>query len=254
MSSAERSPEGHFVSKWLQREPEMAFAELFTPLALRPRFRAWGGLLHELREAAFELSDARVTEAKIGWWAEELLGLAEGRPRHPLTEALVGATAPWSALGRALLSLPETDRRYADTADALAGLRPLAQVVVEVEAALFEARSEPAAARALSVHWLLQRLPRGLEAEDRARIPLHLFARHGFSVPQIGVGEGDALLVDWARELRAALPVSLPGSAGYRRSRARFDAARLERLAAGKGHGEPPALATLWRAWRVARN
>lgn len=232
----------------------MAFAELFAPAPIRPRFRAWGGLLHELREAAFELSDARVIEAKTGWWAEELIGMAEGRPRHPLTEALAGTAAPWSALGRALLHLPESDRRYSDTADALGGLRPVAQIVVEVEAALFGARPEPAAARALSVHWLLQRLPRGLEAEDRARIPLHLFARHGFSAPRIGTGEGDALLVDWARELRAALPVSLRESAGFRRSRARFDAVRLERLAAGKGHGAPPALATLWRAWRVARN
>ena len=54
----------HFVAKWHRREPEMALAEVFCPPEARARFRAWGALVHELREAAFELSDARVTAVK----------------------------------------------------------------------------------------------------------------------------------------------------------------------------------------------
>ena len=84
-------PTAHFVDKWHRREPEMALAEVFCPPERRPVFRAWGALVHELREAAFELSDARVTAVKCQWWAEELLGLAQGRSRHPLTGPLASA-------------------------------------------------------------------------------------------------------------------------------------------------------------------
>ena len=66
----------HFVAKWHRREPEMALAEVFCAPEQRPRFRAWGALVHELREAAFELSDARVTAVKSQWWAEELVSVA----------------------------------------------------------------------------------------------------------------------------------------------------------------------------------
>jgi hypothetical protein len=59
----------HFVAKWHRREPEMALAEVFCAPEQRARFRAWGALVHELREAAFELSDARVTAVKSQWWA-----------------------------------------------------------------------------------------------------------------------------------------------------------------------------------------
>ncbi|MCX7041417.1 MAG: hypothetical protein NT117_01745, partial [Gammaproteobacteria bacterium] len=67
----------HFVGKWLQREPEMVFAEVFCPAADKPAFRAWGALLHELRESLFELSDPGVARIKTAWWAEELIGLGQ---------------------------------------------------------------------------------------------------------------------------------------------------------------------------------
>src|SRR6476659_75647 len=103
MAAAESPALVAFVGKWLAREPEMAIAEVFCPPESKPLYRAWGGLLHELREAAFELSDARVTEVKTAWWAEELMGVGQGRHRHPLTEVLVGHAAPWSEMGRSLL-------------------------------------------------------------------------------------------------------------------------------------------------------
>ena len=253
MTTSDANPEAlaHFVGKWQAREPEMAIAEVFCPPALRPRFQAWGALLHELREARFELSDARVTGVKLGWWAEEMLGLGEGRGRHPATAVLAGTSAPWSALGRALIG-DAPDERPADTAAALAGLLPLARAVVEVEAALFDAAASDEAVRSLAVHWLLQRLPAGLAAEDQARVPMHLFARHGLTAAELAQGQGEALLCDWARELGESLPQ--PRDAAFlRRARARFDDARLRRLAAGRGFSEPPAPATLWRAWRAAR-
>jgi hypothetical protein len=253
MAATESPALAAFVGKWLAREPEMAIAEAFCPPERKPPYRAWGGLLHELREAAFELSDARVTEVKTAWWAEELIGVGQGRHRHPLTEVLVDRVAPWSDLGRSLLELPDAGCRYGNTAEAIDSLMPIARSTIAVESALFATTANDDSARALVVHWLLQRLPHGLASEDQARIPMHLFARHGLSAAQVIAGQGEALLQDWAAELQGQLPAALAGASVFRRGRTRFDRARLQRLADGRGFAEPPALATLWRAWRAAR-
>lgn len=243
----------HFVGKWLQREPEMVFAEIFCPVADKPAFRAWGALLHELRESLFELSDPGVARIKTGWWAEEMIGLGQGRQRHPLGVALLGRDAPWSQLGRALLALEPDSMRAADTAESVAALVPLADSVLQVECRLFPARESAEASRSLAIHWLLQRLPEGLASEDQARIPMHLFARHGITAAELPTVQAQPLLRDWAGELLSALPPVVPGAALLRRSRAGFDRARLSRLAGGKSFGPPSAPSILWRAWRAAR-
>lgn len=260
-----------FVEKWWQREPEMRVADAFCVRADAPlpatdpqnaterlRFKCWGALLGELREALFELHDPGVAAAKRGWWAEELQAIAGGNARHPLGRALAALpqaqAAPWTGMALALVGAGG-DPRQPDTAQALAALHPLAASVVAVENQLFAVgQAGEAPARALAVHWLLQRLPHGLAAEDGARVPMHLLARHGLTLAQLPLA-ADALLRDWAGELGAALP-AVPGGAFPRRARARFDAARLQRLerrGARGGFAEPAALATLWRAWRAAR-
>lgn len=254
MAPEEEAALGHFVAKWQQREPEMQFAEVFCPRADKARFRAWGALLHELRESMFELSDARVSGVKTGWWAEEMIGLGQGRQRHPLTSAMLGVDAPWSALGRALLERDAGDVRAENTGHAVALLLPTATAVIAAESAAFGATESAEAARSLAVHWLLQRLPHGLAAADQARIPMHLFARHGMSAAQLDSGPADALLCDWGRELAAVMPLSVSGTALLRRSRHRFDQALLARLAAGRGFAGVAPPSTLWRAWRAARS
>lgn len=253
MDGKSQDATAHFVGKWLQREPEMVFAEVFCPAADKPAFRAWGALLHELRESLFELSDPGVARIKTAWWAEELIGLGQGRQRHPLGVELLGRDAPWSALGRALMAHDADPLRAANTDDAVAALMPLANAVVQVETGLFSARESAEASRSLAIHWLLQRLPEGLASEDQARIPMHLFARHGVSAADLPTAKAQGLLRDWAGELASALPPVVPGASLVRRARASFDHARLRRLAGGKEFGPPPPPATLWRAWRAAR-
>lgn len=243
----------HFIGKWQAREPEMRLAEVFCPAAMKPRFLAWGALLHELREAVFELSDARVTTVKTLWWAEEMAGMAQGRHRHPLTAALAEAPAPWSALGQAVIEQAHDDRRAANTDEAIGLLLPLASATISVEAALFGAAANEAQVRSLAVHWLLQRLPGGLTAEDQARLPMHLLARHGLTPAQVAAGEGECLLQDWAAELLLNAPASLGQAGLLRQARHRFDRARLLRIAKGRGFTEPPGFSSLWCAWRSAR-
>lgn len=243
----------HFVGKWLQREPEMALAEVFCPVADKPVFRAWGALLHELRESLFELSDPGVARIKTAWWAEEMIGLGQGRQRHPLGAELLGRDAPWSQLGRALMVFEADSLRATNTNEAVAALMPLADAVLQVESRLFSAGESAEASRSLAIHWLLQRLPEGLASEDQARIPMHLLARHAVTSAELPTARAEPLLRDWAGELLLALSPALPGAALLRRSRAGFDQARLRRLASGNRFGPPPPPFTLWRAWRAAR-
>jgi hypothetical protein len=243
-----------FVAKWLQREPEMQFAALFCAPAQRARFDAWGALLHELREARFELREPAVADAKRAWWASELGAIGAGQPRHPLGFALSGTAAPWTGLARALAGSGGDEPRPADLVQSLRQLEPLASAAVAVEAALFDTRETPEAAHALAVHWRLQQLPRGLRDEDIAGLPMSLLARHGLTRAALSERLPDALLRDWAGALGEALPVSLPGAASLRRARARFDKRRLARLArSGRDFDAGPAPALLWMAWRAAR-
>ena len=252
MSAAPDDAIAHFVAKWHRREPEMALAEVFCPPEQRRRFRAWGALVHELREAAFELSDARVTAVKCQWWAEELANLPQGRGRHPISADIASPALPWTRLARALIEQSLVDERPGDLGAALTGVQPLALALGEVEAGLFAAPALSDTA-ALSVHLLLQRLPQGLLAQDQARLPLNLLARHGCTVAQVAQGEGDAVLRDWAAELLAALPPAPPTAPLFRRLRIGFDRVRLARLAAGRGFAPPAAAASVWRGWRIAR-
>lgn len=252
MTATAHEPIAQFVAKWHRREPEMAQAEPFCAPDLRPRFRAWGALLHELREATFELSDPRVSQVKGQWWAEELVGLAGGRGRHPVTGPLAGVAADWAGLAQALLATALDDSRPADVAQALRRLQPLGDALARVEASVFGAEAAPGGDRAIAVHLLLHRLPEGLAADDQALLPMNLLARHGLTAAQVAAGQGEALLRDWGGELLAALPAARHPVL-YRRLRAGFDRARLARLAAGRGFDPPGPFATLWRAWRLAR-
>ncbi|MGL6289898.1 MAG: hypothetical protein ACRC2H_04340 [Silanimonas sp.] len=240
------------------REPLFGAALGFVPAESRALFRAWVGLLSEVRECAFELSDPRVTAVKAGWWAEELDGVARGAARHPLTRALVRHGGPWRGLGDALLTVSVDDAPRSDREAAIAALRPLAEPLAAIEGHLFGARIDvEAQARALAIHWLRTRLERGLDAADRARVPLSQFARHGLRREQLATAAADALRRDWASELRAALPIgSIVGWAYPRIIELHADQRCLQAFSAGRSSSRQRAAAFLdvWHAWRLARN
>ncbi len=257
------------------REPWLDAAQGFVPVAHRTPFRAWAALLSALRECVFELSDPRVTAVKATWWAEELNGVARGAARHPLTRCLRPLGGPWSGLSVPLLELASDLDPAADLAATLQRLAPLANAIVALECHLFPTGAATpgsaaavghdalspadlgAQAQALSVHWLRQRLRQGASSEDRARIPLALFARHGLRREQWAEVEGAALRQDWAGQLHQALPASSAPTWPYlRRLTLEADRRALKKLASGT---EESALSlsgfpALWMAWRAARN
>ncbi|MFC4728875.1 phytoene/squalene synthase family protein [Coralloluteibacterium thermophilus] len=255
MSAAGEQAFAGFVAKWHAREPEMRVGEVFCPPPQRTVFRAWGALQHELREAVFELSDPNVAMAKSGWWAEELLALAQARPRHPVTQALAEAGGvPWAPLAGALIETVQVDARPAGREAAFADVQALAAALADAEAVLFGGAAADADARdAVATHLLAQRLLVGVGSEDRGRIPMHLQARHGLTGAQLAEEGGAPARRDWAGELIEALPARLPQAPLYRRLRAAADRGRLRRAAAGRADAPAHPLAALLRSWRAAR-
>jgi hypothetical protein len=239
-----------FVAKWRAREPEMVWAEVFCPRPLKDRFALWGALLCELRAAAFELSDARLVEAKSAWWAEESLRSAQNAPRHPLTQALAATALPWTSLAAALVAATQTESsRPADREAAFVAVAPLANAVAAMEAALFGDDANDDAARAIAVHLLAERL----RMADTGQVPLSLLARHGVTSAALMEPEGARALRDWAGELSSALPTRIGGAAPFRRTRMAFDGWLLCERAAGRDRRGVPPLSALRLAWRSAR-
>ena len=130
-----------YVAAWLAREPGMELARVFVPAPQRERFTLWGALLHQLDEAAFELSDAAVARTKLAWWGEELAALAAAQARHPLAralaahEALRAIRAPdWHALAHAAIVAGGGEQAPVDVDALLAQGAPYARVTARIEA------------------------------------------------------------------------------------------------------------------------
>jgi hypothetical protein len=245
----------HFVAKWYAREPEMRWAEVFCPATLKETFQAWGALQHELRHTLFELSDAHVTEVKTQWWAEECHRIAAKNARHPISLKLQAYPADWSALAKVIIGFHDRAARASDSDEAIAQLMPLASAMHTIETVLFTSIHHAEAAKTIAISMLLHRLPNGLAMEDRARIPMHLLARHSIGAAQLVELRADhAVLKDWARELRARLPERLSKACMLRNARIRFDHVRLSMLIKGDGFAALNSQMNVWRAWRVAHS
>ena len=235
----------------------MAFAEVFCPRPQRPRFAIWGALASQWRQAAFELSDARPTQIKCAWWAEEADCAARAAPRHPLTIALAMPALPWADLAHAMLVIADTDAaRPVDGDAALASVAPLADAIATMESALFGVPVGAGASRSVAVNLLGSRLRLGLEGAEGGRLPLSLLARHGLTSADLDAVKGEPARRDWARALATAgFDASRPDASGaacfYRRARSAFDQALLQGYA--NGRRRLPPLRALFLAWRAAR-
>ena len=231
-----------FIEKWQARWPEWHIAATFVPQSQRDIAKAWFALRQELTDAAWGGQDPRPGEAKLAWWAEELLGWSQGRRRHPLGIALQRLPAAWPLLATCLPALRASRERQADAEQAIATLEPFAEAVAGIAASLFASQT-PAPAASVVVGLLAEQL---LQVGEPA-VPLHVRARIGQAGPP------EEIARHWAGELLQRWPTPREGSRPGR-IQAALVRTRLQQFASG-GPGDVPRphWTVLFTAWRAAR-
>ena len=217
------------VAAWLDAEPEWRIARVFLPQAREARYEAWLAFEHALRETAWRVRDARVAQAKLGWWLEEIGYARAGAARHPLLQRLLALDAlPAFADGGAERILRGAAHAVAlespaDTDTLLAAFVALEQPLAEARARLAGmAATDVAGVRGLAAarvlaecrHWSRFALP------QRARLPLDLLARAGATRdaaleqgPALSLALGDALMPRIEEALTAGTPAVLDEAA-----------------------------------------
>jgi hypothetical protein len=236
-----------FCAPWLAREPRLLLACQFAQAgARRERLLASCVLMRELAEAAMTVSDRRVGEAKLGWWAEEAAAWSAGRPRHPLARGLVPVGS-----ANALASLALAGRDWLD-APPLETVESLLQRLRQF-AGLGSDLAGSGGLDAWTSLWLALVLRLSLEARAplASALPLDLLARHGLRRSQwteLDAARRLPVIVDLAQRVPQgdALPDD-PGTAAMLTLERRW-LQRLSRRAADR-MGFLDTLA----AWRAAR-
>jgi hypothetical protein len=225
------------LHKWRGRWPEWNVAEVFVAPAQRETAVAWFALLQELTDAAWSGADPRPGEAKLGWWAEELLGWSQGRRRHPLGLLLQRLPAPWLRLAAALPTLLATRDAATSRDDAFAGALPMAEAIAAVGDGLFATASQAQVELLLARQLLLR---------GDAAVPLQLRARLGDAIAE------HALARAWAMALLQSWPRS-PAGAGAERVFAALLHERVRRLSRGRAAKPAGSPSVLWLSWKAAR-
>lgn len=75
------------------------YAVRFSPLESRQRFAVLFAWRQQIVDIGSRAHDPGVARLKLDWWREEIGTIVEGRPRHPLAEALRTAGLTRSSLG-----------------------------------------------------------------------------------------------------------------------------------------------------------
>ncbi|ANB18158.1 hypothetical protein [Dokdonella koreensis] len=259
---------GSFEAKWTGVHPELALALRFLPEPGKARERSFALIGFELEDAAFRIVEDHVAGAKLHWWAEELVRAQAGKPRHPLTAALVPQAgepaAAWDAVIAGAVAVREA-QPAASVAALLEGYQVLYAPLADVEAALFPGVAAPAAGEAASLSRALRQAAdlAGTLQRGHLPLPLDLLARHQLQRGQLSEPSPAraAALRDLLRQLVGRMKaVPLDGLSLARVAVLAADTARARRAA----RATDPAAAlradsarvtpgTAWKLWRSAR-
>jgi hypothetical protein len=224
MASGVASDPG-LVEAWLEAEPEWRLARVFLAQAREPRMEAWCAFEHALRETVWRVRDARVAQAKLGWWLEDIGQARAGAAQHPLLQRL-GSLDALDVLDRGGAEGILRGAAHAAAMESPADMESMLAAFVALEQPLAQARARLAgtavaeveivrglaAARVLCEcrHWARFALP------ERARLPLALLARVGkgrdaalAQGPLLAAALADALLPHIEAALAAGSPSAL---------------------------------------------
>ena len=137
------TPDEYCQQKAARSGSSFYYSFRFLPPARRRAITALYALCREVDDVADEVGDVDVARAKLGWWRAELANMFDGHPQHPVTKALLPATA---AFGVDQLRLNEiidgmemdlTHHRYSDFESLQLYCHRVAGVVGQLSAGIF---------------------------------------------------------------------------------------------------------------------
>ena len=191
-----------FCAPWLTREPRLLLACQFAPAGReRERFLANCVVVRELAEAAIQVSDRRVAEAKLAWWVDEATLWSGGHSRHPLAR---GLDPEPSARALASMALSAAEWLQAPPAENLAVVWTQLGGLARASAEL--AGSEPSDIWTLVWLTVSLRLSVDARASLASVLPMDLMARHGVrrsQWPELDAAARAPVLSDLARSVPA---------------------------------------------------
>jgi phytoene synthase len=259
-----------FAEKWLADNPEQRIVAVFRAPVQQRVAAAFGALVHELENSAFELREPQVAAAKLAWWRRELAQARHGVAQHPITRELLAAAAPQALAGSGIEGLADGALALVDApapADLTAQRSALTAFYAPVAALEARLSAMPVSAHNVDL-WTSARLVRWLRtparlADQALALPLDLLARHG--VTRAGLdADAPARRAVFADHLAAIAQLLRDALADAhadlgRRVRGRVDLDLVTRVASQSDPAQSLARAhaapwrTAWIAWREAR-
>ncbi len=142
------TPEQYVQDKAAASGSSFYYAFLFLPRERRAAITAFYAFCREVDDVVDEVHDPEVAAAKLAWWQGEVTQAFDGRPTHPVMQALLRHAGAFRILPGQLHSIIEgcrMDLRY-DGYEDFAGLanycHHVAGVVGEVSARIFGQQDE----------------------------------------------------------------------------------------------------------------
>ncbi|HEX5515864.1 MAG TPA: squalene/phytoene synthase family protein [Gammaproteobacteria bacterium] len=100
MSAAEMTPQQQLLEQAVPRGSSLYYSVYFAPRESQPALRALYAYQREITEILREVRDRSVAAAKLKWWREELDRAFDGRPQHPVAQALATEVLPGRTLSK----------------------------------------------------------------------------------------------------------------------------------------------------------
>ncbi len=142
------TPEEYVQQKAARSGSSFYYAFLFLPPPRRAAITAFYAFCREVDDVVDEVSDPGVAAAKLAWWRAEVAASFDGRPSHPLTQALMQHASSYDItpahLGAVIdgCEMDLTQTRYLDYPALERYCHLVAGVVGEVAANIFGRREE----------------------------------------------------------------------------------------------------------------
>jgi phytoene synthase len=203
------TPDEYCQDKAAKSGSSFYYSFLFLPEAQRKAITALYAFCREVDDVVDECHDASVAQSKLNWWRAEIFGTFDGKPHHPVCQALAPAIAQFNLAKEHFLEIIDgmemdlQQTRYANFSELSLYCYRVASVVGLMAAEIFgyQDRATLKYAHNLGLAFQLTNILRDIrEDAQRGRIYLPLD-----ELAQFGVSEQDILQGQCSDSMRQLL-------------------------------------------------